>query len=59
MVDAVGIPSGFTSNGPNGITLNETRICFMFLGWFQVCGCLGDDLLGNGYFAVRAVTFSP
>jgi len=39
--------------------LNEVRICFIFIGSIQFCGCLGDDLLGNGYFAVRVVTFSP
>src|SRR5206468_12884862 len=38
------------------IMLNETGICFMFLGWFQVCGCLGD-LLGNGYFACAPLLF--
>src|SRR6059036_253401 len=32
--------------------LNEVRICFIFIGSIQVCGCLGDDLLGNGYFDI-------
>src|SRR5436189_2312105 len=34
------------------IMLNKVRICFIFIGSFQVCGCLGDDLLGNGNFDI-------
>src|SRR5206468_1338677 len=39
------------------IMLNETGICFMFLGWFQVCGCLGDDLLGTGILPCAPLLF--
>jgi len=34
--------------------LNET-ICFIILGSFQVCGCLGDDFISK---RIRAGTFA-
>jgi len=39
------------------IMLNEVRICFIFIGSFQVCGCLRDDFISkrefvHGTFAV-------
>src|SRR6266542_129215 len=52
-------PTVNANRGMTLITLNEVRIRFILIGFFQFCSCFGDDLLGNGYFAVRAVTFSP
>src|SRR5207247_8146936 len=39
------------------IALNEVRICFIFLGSFQVCGCFGDDLFGNGHLPGPSLFF--
>src|SRR6266566_1612015 len=33
------------------ITLNEVRICFIFIGSFQFCGSLGDDFITRRQFA--------
>jgi hypothetical protein len=32
------------------ITLNEVRICFIFIGSIQFCGCLGDDFISKREF---------
>src|SRR6059036_3532847 len=29
------------------IMLNEVRICFIFIGSIQFCGCLGDDFISR------------
>src|SRR6266487_3541828 len=32
------------------IVLNEFRICFIFIGRFEFCGCLGDDFIARKEF---------
>src|SRR5437867_7667872 len=40
------------------ITLNEVRICFIFIGSIQFCGCLRADLIGKREFTQELLRFS-
>src|SRR5206468_4230456 len=40
------------------IMLNEVRICFIFIGSIQFCGCLGDDFIARKEFAQELFQFS-
>src|SRR6266576_1185793 len=50
-------PTVSASRAVTVIILNET-ICFIILGCFQVCGCLGDDFISKREFAQELSQFS-
>jgi hypothetical protein len=40
------------------IVVNKVRICFIFIGSIQVCGCLGDDFISKREVAQEVLQFS-
>jgi hypothetical protein len=50
-------PTANANRAMTPIMLNEVCICFIFIGSFQFCDCLGEDLPRNGYLPRASLFF--